>query len=141
VGDYFASYPEFDYNPALPGMPQLFHLRLSQDWDRVRMAAETKQLQCAYVRDFELHYGNDPSSLKSWRALFRALRMPRPHNELQARKVSTVQVKESMISSVPDLVPDYPWCLRQHLRCGRPRAQRRARYRVLECAIPWQVLA
>jgi hypothetical protein len=136
VGDYFASYPEFDYNPALPGMPQLFHLRLSQDWDRVRMAAETKQLQYAYVRDFELHYGNDPSSLKSWSALFRALRMPRPHNELQAQKVSTVLVKESMISSVPDLVPDHPWCLCQHLRCGRLRPQRRARYRVLKCAIP-----
>lgn len=92
LGDFFAEYPGFDFDPSQPVMMEFYRMCDFFEWDRddERKNAARQGVQDAIALTFNELYGTDLDDLNSWQALCRAVYIDSIPDDVQkCRKVSS----------------------------------------------------
>ena len=92
IADFFATYPEYPYDPNASFMTQFYNMCDYFGWQRESKAEEKatarKQLQDAMVLQFNGMYGTAVNDPKAWQSLCRALEIePVPDTLKDCREV------------------------------------------------------
>lgn len=90
IHEYFARYPDFEYQPMAPFLQEFRRLLREKGWlnDPNRSKAEWDAIHDAMVLQFNATYGRSAGDLSAWQSLCAALGVdPIPDNIKQCRKV------------------------------------------------------
>ncbi|RDX53153.1 hypothetical protein OH76DRAFT_1433139 [Lentinus brumalis] len=90
IHEYFAKYPEFDYQPVAPFLQEFRRLLRFKGWnnDPTRRKIEWDEIHDAMVLQFNVMYGRRADDLSAWQSLCDALGVnPIPDNIAQCRKI------------------------------------------------------
>ena len=93
IGDFFAQYPNFNYDFSKSVMAEFYRMCDEYDWDRDDPEREEARegIKDAMTRQFNIIYGTDENSLPAWQNLCSVLNLPNIPNKLGAcRDVSIV---------------------------------------------------
>jgi hypothetical protein len=101
IAEYFARFPEFQYNPCEETYKQFHALRRKHEaaeedgglhWSADRVKSERELLRGALVQEFDLVYGTDKDSLPAWQELCRVARIdPVPVTVSACQEVCTLR--------------------------------------------------
>lgn len=88
IDQFFAEYPEFDYNSSNPIWTEFYRMSDSFDWESDDEEDAKREFKAAMVKQFNDIYGTDPDSLESWQKLCHVLNIePVPRHLGQCRQV------------------------------------------------------
>ncbi|KAI0033373.1 hypothetical protein K488DRAFT_28761, partial [Vararia minispora EC-137] len=77
LDDFFASYPDFSYNPRASATDEFYRMCDEFGWDSKRNTQKRRKahqlFKDALVHQFNQTYGTEVNSLRSWQALCEAL--------------------------------------------------------------------
>lgn len=87
IYDFFAPYPEFDYDASKPVMPEFERLCAVRSWGPKKRRKVYHRLQDGLVGEFNQQFGVDETSLDAWQSLCEEVRIsPIPSSIKQCRK-------------------------------------------------------
>ncbi|KAJ4005955.1 hypothetical protein NW752_001201 [Fusarium irregulare] len=100
IDQFFAEYPEFDYNSSNPIWTEFYRMSDSFDWDSDDEEDAKREFKAAMVKQFNDIYGTDPDNLQNWQKLCHVLNIePVPSRLGQCRQ----RVRQTHVNLV-DLV-------------------------------------
>ncbi|KAG2121769.1 hypothetical protein DEU56DRAFT_746514, partial [Suillus clintonianus] len=89
LDDFFASYPEFEYDPSASASLEFYRMCDQFNWDREDEEKEkaSSDFKDALVQQFNHIYGTDADDLTSWRTLCQVVRIsPIPESLMSCRE-------------------------------------------------------
>jgi hypothetical protein len=93
LADFFAQYPEFDYNPSAPVTSEFYRMCRFFKWSKEQREPEREFFRDAMTQQFNTIYGTDVDSLSAWKNLCQVLRIDPIPDELNAcRNVSFLYI-------------------------------------------------
>ena len=99
IHEYFARYPDFDYQQTEPFLREFQRLTRLKQWRGPRLEEEREALRSAMVLQFNAMYGKDAKDLRAWKALCDALGVdPIPDSITKCRKVSLLRFVHAHLS-------------------------------------------
>lgn len=89
IRDFFANYPDFEYNSKAPFLSEFKRMGKDLGWKTKEREAAMDDLRDAMVKQFNAMYGTRVDALESWRLLCSALGMnPAPKDIKNCHRVS-----------------------------------------------------
>ncbi|EIW62097.1 uncharacterized protein TRAVEDRAFT_115709, partial [Trametes versicolor FP-101664 SS1] len=105
IQDFFANYPDFEYNSKAPFLSEFKRMGKDLGWKTKEREAAMDDLRDAMVKQFNAMYGTRVDALESWRLLCSALGMnPAPkdikkcHRVIISAHVNLVDLIEAPLS-------------------------------------------
>ncbi|OJT13543.1 hypothetical protein TRAPUB_9897 [Trametes pubescens] len=94
IRDFFAQYPDFDYDPNAPFFDEFKRMPGVLHWSQDERGAAREALRSAMVRQFNDMYGTNVDDLESWHLLCTALGMTPPPDDIKTcqRKIKATHV-------------------------------------------------